>query len=867
MVDVGHVGLELLKSTIFQPLKEQLTRSLECSEADMEGWIGYLLAIHDIGKCHPEFQMKAPELTTSLRKLDLPFPEESLSRFYHSVYSEMWLKNHLRKLNWAKKPYITVSSAILGHHGSFKGKRIVDHPKIHETWEKYREALNHIVYTYFDPIEWIPKDFLDHSVVGLLLSGLLVISDWIASNDALFRREAQDDITDIDKYLPFSREVARKAINKMGFNYSSDLGEYNKFSSIWPEFTLLSPIQQAIESQGLDFSSNKLYIIEAPMGDGKTEAALYIATRMLESWRGIYFALPTMATSNQMFGRFRSFLQRVLPSMQDSLQLIHGMAWLVDIFSDETKSFQKDAYDWFKPKKRALIAPFGVGTIDQCLMSVLWVRFGFLRLIGLTEKVLIIDEVHAYDSYMSTILKRLLNWAQILKIPVIMLSATLPLSTKRDLIRAYSSTEINFDSNFENSSLAYPLLTISNSKGTIKYIETKSTSDLKEIYVVLEQNMLEDYNRIVDQAIFSALQDKCVCVLVNTVKNSQEIYKLLEQKCLEKDIPTTLFHARFPIERRLEIEKEVLRLFDKQSKELTMSDPSNPRPLRVIIVATQIVEQSLDLDFDEIISEIAPIDLLIQRMGRLHRHSRPHRPCGKKAVFRIALPDTFDKAQLYFGLTEKVYARYILLKTLEALLVKSETEDFVLRLRFPKDIRTLIETVYGAEDSEFGKHISSEDLSKASIKMKNALQFEQNEARTYLIPYPNIKRFEFSQMENPFKEEEEGVSTFFHAKTRIGNLTQGVLVLNNTSLVSVVAKAKPPSTKVQAELLKKSVNLPRFWFKGMELELKPIKWLSNYIPIFLSENKFEFYVIKKSLKQKRTIINHPIYGVYLEEDL
>ncbi|KKL27330.1 hypothetical protein LCGC14_2386220, partial [marine sediment metagenome] len=305
------------------------------------------------------------------------------------ILSGNWLKNHLKHLNWGKIPIMTVSNSILGHHGMFTGEKMIDHPKIFESWEPYRNEFRALIFAYFQPKTWVPENFKDNSSVGLLLSGLLVLSDWIASNDKLFNRiEGSETILDIQKYFSQSKKTAKIAVESLGFNYSANLTDFINFSDIWPDFTSLTSIQQICKNYLSDLSGNKLIIIEAPMGEGKTEAALYLSTRFLKNWKGFYFALPTMATSNQMYGRIYSFLHKIIPTMKENLQLVHGMAWMIDKFSHESTSLHEEAYDWFKPKKRSLLAPFGVGTIDQCLMSVLWVKFGFLRLLGLTGKIL-----------------------------------------------------------------------------------------------------------------------------------------------------------------------------------------------------------------------------------------------------------------------------------------------------------------------------------------------------------------------------------------------------------------------------------------------------------------------------------------------
>lgn len=875
MVDVGHIGQELINSTVFNSIKYQLMKNLDCSESILKSWLGYILSHHDIGKCHPEFQNKAPDLAEDLKAKGLIFQEESFQQYSHALYGGNWIKKHLKTLSWGKKAYITISSSILGHHGRFHVKFTEDHPKIHENWEPYRQKISKLLYNYFKPEEWRPKDFKDHSNIGVLLVAIQVLSDWIASNENFLHilREKLDknenNITGFKEYCNKSKKWARSIITSLGFNYFHDTSSIHSISDIWPEFRDLTSVQRLCEKNFSETLENSLIIIEAPMGTGKTEAALYLSTRFMKKWKGIYFALPTMATSNQMFNRVRGFLSKFSPNIENNLQLIHGMAWMIDKFSGESRNFEDIPYDWFKPKKRALLAPFGVGTIDQCLMSGLWVKFGFLRLLGLAEKILIIDEVHAYDAYMTTILTKVLNWAYTLEIPVIILSATLPLSKKKDLLNSYSRDH-NICKDFPIEKNKYPLITVKEEDNIIHYFsenDTNFTSSTKKIKIVLEIGLLEDFEHIADIAINSALQDKCTCVIMNSVKNSQNLFKIIEKKCSQQnyDLILTLFHARFPIKRRIEIEEEVLKYYDKESKDIELTDPCNTRPKKSILVATQVVEQSLDLDFDEMISEIAPIDLLIQRMGRMHRHHRKFRPCGDKAIFRVLLPSIPFK-DLSFGITGKIYHQNILIRTLDVLLNRKKGKSNFNIFIFPSDIRTYIDKVYCEGNYQLHELNEFQDIfNKSYDTMKQALEIEENEAKIYLIPPPNPKRFEFlGRDSSPFSEGDSQANSFFYAKTRIGERSLNAILLEDSTLESYIHLDTPPNHEIQKKIMENSVSLPKYWFNNTREDFPIIKWLSHSLIVRLKNNCLE-YELEKYPKKKRRLINHQIYGVYMEE--
>ena len=211
-----------------------------------------------------------------------------------------------------------------------------------------------------------------------------------------------------------------------------------------------------------------LIVIEAPTGIGKTELALYIADCWLQqhAGRGLYVAMPTQSTSNQMYTRVGEFLHQRYPDSPINFHLVHGQAaWLDELkqqvelqgVGDDGKAHLV-AENWFNPRKRTLLAPFGVGTVDQALMSVLQTKHFFVRLFGLSHKVVIFDEVHAYDTYMNTIFHLLLTWLSAIGTSVIILSATLPGSTRRALVKAYTGKDL------PTSELQYPALTIANAE-------------------------------------------------------------------------------------------------------------------------------------------------------------------------------------------------------------------------------------------------------------------------------------------------------------------------------------------------------------------------------------------------------------------
>lgn len=838
MIDVGNVALSLVETQTFRGVPARFSGATGCSEIDSPSSLAYLLALHDIGKSHADFQAKGPD------SLVEPLAAAGLScirrdkQFRHEALSAVWLFDFLfREKGWDPKAALTVSFAIRGHHGNFREDDPADeHETLKTQWEPLRRQLEGIVRDVFKPGDWRPS-FTDHSTAGALLSGLLVLSDWIASNSELFCMAGEG--VEPTKYAVLSRERARVAVAKLGFGTDVSWTARLFFHDIWPKIEKPRPIQARCEQLCREGLKPGLSIIEAPMGEGKTEAAIYLATQWLGAagQGGIYVALPTAATSNQMFGRVKEFLEQHDPEAARGVRLVHGAAWLLDEASPENTPELSDAQpweenlalDWFRPKKRSLLAAYGVGTIDQALMSVLHVKHGFLRLFGLAGKVLIIDEVHAYDAYMSKILTRLLEWCRDLGIPVILLSATLPLSKRQDLVGAYASgARVGVADGEDGARAPYPLLTFVDSDGTVREEAVSGSGKKLDLHVKKHPGLLENPAGIAQLVASRSINGGCFCVIANTVNSAQRIYRELKRvpAANPDDTVLLLFHARFPAKRRQEIEELALRLFDKRSL-LEPGDPKRTeRPRRAILVATQVVEQSLDLDFDEMFSEIAPIDLLLQRAGRLHRHDRKERPTGIEARFHILLPERGGRP--VFGTGKKgVYDRFILLKTLAAL------EDASL-WSLPHDIRSLVETVYDnrPEVEKGAGFVEQEDLDESWNECRRETATDAEKAKIYLVPMPSQDTFALARAATgAFDDDENDTTSYFNAKTRLGDETQRLLVLEGGQFAAYLGQKRSPPRQVLKDIFLKTVNAPNWWFTkvkadtGFSLPEKAPSWL------------------------------------------
>jgi len=348
----------------------------------------------------------------------------------------------------------------------------------------------------------------------------------------------------------------------------------------------------------------------------------------------------------------------------------------------------QEAGAWlYDNRKKAMLAHIGVGTIDQALLSILSAKHQSLRLLGLNRKVLIVDEVHAYDSYMNELLCNLLKFHSALGGSAILLSATLPQILRKKFIESFAEgLNLEFPG---MSKTDYPLFTVVSGKD-FNEIPVKSSDFFKKEVKIMPVDEEQKVLKLIEDAVKN---NKCVCWVRNTVYDAIKGYKKITEKY--KETPVIIFHSRFILGDRLKIENEVLRLFGQNSN---ASDRAGK-----IVIATQVVEQSLDIDFDYMISDMAPIDLIIQRAGRLCRHKRDmdgnriensdKRGFPEMAVYMPSLEgkktdkwfsDVFPKAAY-------VYPHHGELWLAAEWLLKNK------KIIMPDDAREMIEYVYGAK--------------------------------------------------------------------------------------------------------------------------------------------------------------------------
>lgn len=819
MLDVAAVAALLWDRYVPERFRHRVVAALRVSDA--RALILFVAGAHDIGKACPAFQNKVPSLRDHLC---LPFSTNDGDK-PHGTVSAAVLKELLRSC-----PDAALLSQITGgHHGVFPRSSDLnlgqDTLGNHHWIGARKELLDRLaVMIGFDVNQrGRAQDGIGDPFIVPFLAGFVSVADWIGSNQDFFPCVATcggpDDIVPAD-YWCKAKQQAGQALRALGWLPAVTFAKEATFERVFGGF---SP--NSLQCAAIDMASKHdapyLMIVEAPMGQGKTEAALYSADLAMcrGSARGMYIAMPTQATGNAMFRRvLDDYLSKRGHTGKLNLQLVHGDALLAqtaEVQEGEVPAFTPSSIDgegadveaqsWFTARKRPLLAPFGVGTIDQSLLSVLQTRHWFVRLFGLAGKVVIFDEVHAYDAYMSTILERLLHWLAEMDCTVILLSATLPEARRRALAKAYSG---RIDAEYRR----YPRITLAGPRHHPK-AQADHTPECAEVPIGESRTLTLRFIHTEADALRTTLSDQlrnggCAAVICNTVNRSIEIYKHLRDTL--KDTECLLFHARTLQMWRREREAEVLRKFGKGG---------TYRPMRAVLVATQVIEQSLDLDFDLMISEIAPIDLLLQRSGRLHRHER-QRPQGLESPRFVVLcdADRIGPPPKSFGARiEYVYDRYVLLRTWLALRRQDEID-------VPTEIEALVEAVYGDAIPNSGDGWP-EALAAARQSMESSRCESQKAADRLLISKPKHPSDLIEAFNDQLTDDDDPeVHRTVRAATREGDPSITVVMLPDDEPL-----AHEPAIPAVRRLLDRSVKLSH---KGvfqalLEHGLTAAEWAKN----------------------------------------
>ncbi len=735
-----------------------------------------LAALHDVGKVSPGFQKYIHN--ERLREIAPALANWSADGFEsdHAWIGAGAVRRVLEDEVAAK--------ILAAHHGRWPAlppRHDRDGKFGGESWAQERERLIRTLTDEFGA----PANLPDDLAWQYALAGLVCAADWIGSDEDFFPPAGLP---------PDANHAARaaQAVEACGWlplELVSDLSFRDAF-----EFEP-NPIQQAF----LDAVQGPgLYVLEAPMGAGKTEAALYAAYRLMLSGanRGFYFALPTRVTSDKIHERVEPFLGKVCRNFR-SARLAHGRAWL--------QAFERGGgalapgEEWFRPRKRALLHPFGVGTVDQALLGVLRVKHHFMRLFGLAGKVVILDEVHSYDVYTGVLLDTLIEHLLTLGCTVIVLSATLTRARRAVLTGEPPATE--------NADAPYPLIT---ARAGGRVAATPARAPSRQDYAV----RMEDWDdaAVAAQAVAWAREGRCVLCIANTVAKSQRWFDAVAAAMREGEFDLGLLHAKFvPIHRDAR-EEEWIGKLGKDAKN---------RPAGCVLVATQVLEQSVDIDADALITQLAPTDMLLQRMGRVWRHQRKERPCDAAEVVVVAGPaDAADtREELLAALGGKsccVYAPYVLWRTWRVWAARS-------RVVTPDDVRPLLEQTYAEPDAPEPELI---------LELRRLLEERSEKLRGLaLAAQANVGGL------NRMKDDESAATRYSDLPTADVLLVRQVDSTGREATVQLLhdeskpltLRADQPNAWASAKLFQCLLSVPQYVIKRIGLP-EPRWWLRKHMP-------------------------------------
>ena len=660
----------------------------------------------------------------------------------------------------------------------------------------------------------------------LLLTGLLTMADWIASNSRYFPLIPVDSLGEEAAYP----ERAYRAWRALDLTAPWE-GEYTAMddAAFRQRFGFLpNGIQCAALDVAAGMGNPGILILEAQMGVGKTEAALAAAEILAARFRlgGLYFGLPTQATANGIFGRLAAWAEKQSQEAAHSIRLAHGMAELNEdyrqlipgraVTEEDARDGGAFVHGWFQGRKQALLADFVIGTVDQLLMAALKQKHLMLRHLGLAGKVVIVDECHAYDTYMNRYLDRALAWLGCYHVPVILLSATLPAKRRAELIEAYLGTGAGDGAWRVNR--GYPLLTWADG-GRVhqKSIPPQGVERQIQIQTVDAQglpSLLQDAMR----------QGGCAGVLVNTVRKAQALAAELRAALPEFEV--FLFHAQFLMPDRAAKERELLARLGKNS--------DFGQRNRLIVVGTQVMEQSLDIDFDFMVTELCPMDLLLQRIGRLHRHERADRP----PRFRQARCAVLDTAEDAFDPGSKaVYGEWLLGRTRKLL---------PQRISLPGDIPRLVQDAYGWETGDCLAPDAQSEQARQAYESAQREQGRRAEAFAILPPESHPLFPQLNVLDDWMHDAQDVGEAAARAAVRDGEPSVDVLVMMRKADGSVrflpwqqdgraVATDRPPSQEESLQIARQKLRLPGYFGHRWnidaviaELEEQNRKYLSQW---------------------------------------
>ena len=819
-----------------------------------------LAALHDIGKVSPGFQQKCDHWQPSFKRE----ARESCHQRISQIFLESVNNGRLRR--WAE--------ALGAHHGRVQG---YDAPGDlgGKAWEQARQdLLAALLKAGFKPL---PQEDALGEAPEWLLAGLITLADWLGSDENNF---SPKDLGPLDKAI--QREKADEIVKRLELAGARPVADMSFEQVFAGRLNGESPRPLQREIIAAPQPVPGVYIIEDVMGSGKTEAALWLAYRLMATGqaRGLYFGLPTRVTSDRIHRRVREYLAKVYPHGVEP-PLVHGQAWLKEMPSvppawkdsggtpDEDETPQKQveaARKWFASSRCGLLAPFAVGTVDQALLGVVAAKWFFLRQFALAGKVVVLDEVHSYDLYTGTLIQHLVKRLCELQATPVILSATLTAKQRADLLGEAVPTDA--------ADVPYPAITVKTSGSPsvlLPVVAHTSTKTIQVSPIVVPD--FDDVTIVVSQAARLADEGQNVVWIRNTVRHAQESYRMLNSERQSEAFELGLLHSRFPAFQRASYPQLTLEELKKhhlhEERWLWMlgkpeSLRADVRPKGCVLVATQVVEQSVDIDADVLITDFAPTDMLLQRLGRLHRHDRGNR--GQPTAYLVVPQAVAENSRALsaneikksLGSVGRVYAPYVLVRTWKEW---QSLPDISL----PTGIRRLLDKTYSDSTDDPADWQELYDEIKAQRDRLEKLALSA-----------------MSVQGQPLAPDHEGLGTRFSnqrqillllvrwvsgQKDKVGNPDE-IQLLNGTKLKAKDVRQFNLCAARQLHL--NAATIPAWWLpKAVRNPLPPL--LAQYfvediaMAVYLDQRSDQLVLDTSDARRAPVICYHPLEGLWLQK--
>ena len=842
MLDAGSVAARLWDTWLAPGLQKRFSEHLHLSMEDTRSLVCWLAATHDMGKATPEFsgQLDARRdenlavYRQRIEQQDFEFPEDLVTpvsglRCPHSKYSQSILIHLLtNNIEGIPREVAETLASISGAHHGTPAEYLANSadlsnvilerlsPKWHAAWQELytitlkRFGASSALHQLAQHGQTIPVS------VQFCITGFVIMSDWIASNPDFFPMGTFGS-ADQEQRARIGWQVLgleQRWIAALDTNPDTPAPDLYASRFGWSN-PILRPMQEVVVEAARSMQSGGMMCIEAPMGQGKTEAGLIAAEFLAQATgrTGVAFATPTQATSNALFDRVTEWVEyqtnnvaqehggpiephtMFLGHSKNRFNKSYEALSKADIFDESSTPGRENnrktlrpgtslaRHSWLSGTKKGLLSSFVVCTIDQVLMTALQARHVMLRHLGLASKVIIIDEVHAYDAYMNQYLSSALYWLGQMNTPVILMSATLPSATRDDLMKSYAKgLKIGAEPNkvatpappSQNDLMAKmkarlagihaapkpeaseePILDLDYPVVHTLTAEDNGTPKKWKVEQPVEQTKIE-LKLIADspESVLNVLEPLandhgCAAVICNTVGRAQEMHAFLSEQFGEEHVVLT--HSRFTATHRAEQEELLVSKLGKKAHYSEADGEDSSRPHRLIVVGTQVIEQSLDLDFDVMITDFAPVDLVLQRMGRLHRHdsrsSSERTPAYRMPVCYVRGVETFgshNEAPDFPRGSKAVYEPMILLSSYVQLLPHFNGEP----IQIPAGISPLVQKTYQENTSTEIPSAWAEVYESAKKECDKGKELAKVRAKGYLLCAPQRTQYTMADCMN-----------------------------------------------------------------------------------------------------------------------